>query len=126
MSGSSASEIITRLKPSASSIPSQTACSTASTSSASASRADTSSTRSSMRWCCMSSAMSWAIRSASAAWREIVTSASSSLSVGRRPVTGSSTEITPSSWWRASRSGTNSASPGSQASGWSGGSRSGT
>ena len=79
-----------------------------------------------MRWCCMSLAVSWAIRSASAAWRAIATSASISSSVGRRPVSGSSTEITPISSPFGSRSGTNRASSAVHASGSSLGSIRGT
>ena len=124
--GSSESSITTRSNSSASWIPSQTACSTSSVSSASANRADTASTPSSMRWCCTVVAVSWAIRRAIAACCVIATSASSSSSLGRRPVSGSSTEITPISSPLASRSGTNSASSAVQASGSSLGSMSGT
>jgi hypothetical protein len=70
---------------------------------------------SSIRWCCTSLAVSCAIRSASAAWLAIATSASISSSVGRLPDSGSSTDITPIRSPFGSRSGTKRASSALQA-----------
>ena len=114
---SSARNATTLWKPSASRTPQQTASSTSSSVRRSVSCAETASRCSTAARCRRPSSAVCACSTATAALATTVLSSSSSTGVGRRPVTGSSTETIPSSAPSAERSGTISASSGCQASG---------